>query len=374
MTTNMLDSLPSLELPTISKDLPGVGGELRATPDHFVVEELPLYEPAGEGQHLYVRLTKVGLTTQEVQAQLERLFGLARGAVSFAGMKDKAARTTQTFSLNVGFRPAGFADEALARIRENLPVEAHWAKFHANKLRPGHLLGNRFTITVTNLAVEIDEAMRRVKAIAAYLAMTGVPNFFGPQRFGATGTNVQQGLEVLAGRDGRKGRWLRRFLVAAVQSELCNRYLARRVEDGLFDRLLLGDIAKKHATGGMFEVMDAEVEQSRFAAHEISFTAPMYGPKMWAASGPASELEAAILATTPVTIEQLATARVEGTRRMGRLLLPELSVMPAQDDARNVVGLTVAFSLPKGAYATTVMRELMKVNPAALPEEDDDGE
>ncbi len=370
----MLDSLPSLDLPTISYDLPGIGGELRATPDHFVVEELPLYEPVGEGQHLYVRLTKVGLTTQDVQTQLERLFGLGRGAVSFAGMKDKAARTTQTFSLNVGFRPAGYADEALARIRENLPVEVHWAKFHANKLRPGHLLGNRFTITVTHLAVEVEEAIRRVQAIAARLATTGVPNYFGPQRFGSTGTNVRQGLEVLAGREGRKGRWLRRFLVAAVQSDLCNRYLARRITEGLFDRLLQGDIAKKYATGGMFEVVDVATEQPRYTAHEISFTAPMYGPKMWAASGPAGELEAAVLAESPVTLEQLAAARVEGTRRLGRLLLPELTVAPAFDGAGNTVGLTVGFSLPKGAYATTVMRELMKVDPAALPEGDDEGE
>ena len=99
----MLDSRLELSLPYITDDLPGIGGQLRLTPDHFVVEEIPLYEASGEGQHLYVNLTKVGLTTKEVQAQLEQLFGLNRGEVSFAGMKDKQARTTQTFSLNVGF-------------------------------------------------------------------------------------------------------------------------------------------------------------------------------------------------------------------------------------------------------------------------------
>lgn len=373
----MLDSMLDLELPTLSHDLPGIGGELRATPEHFVVEEIPLYEPSGEGQHLYVRLTKVGLTTHEVQGQLESLFKLGRGEVGFAGMKDKAARTTQTFSINAGFKGAGFAEEALARIRDHLPVEAHWAKFHGNKLRPGHLLGNRFTITVTELSVDIEEAVRRTQAIAERLAASGVPNFFGPQRFGSTGTNVAQGMEILNGRDHRKGKWLRRFLVSAVQSYLCNRYLARRVSDGLFDRMLTGDIAKKHATGGMFEVADADVEQARYDAQEISFTAPMFGPKMWAATGPSGELEAAVLAETPVTMEQLAGARIEGTRRLGRILLPELefeATTAAGDDGHEQAALTVRFALPKGAYATTVMREVMKVDLAIAAEEGEDGE
>lgn len=373
----MLDSMLDLELPMLSHDLPGIGGELRASPDHFVVEEIPLYAPSGEGQHLYIRLTKVGLTTHEVQAQLESLFKLGRGEVGFAGMKDKAARTTQTFSINAGFQGAAFAEEALARVRDHLPVEVHWAKFHGNKLRPGHLLGNRFTITVTGLAVEIEEAVRRTQAIAARLAASGVPNFFGHQRFGSTGTNVYQGMEILTGRDSRKGKWLRRFLVAAVQSYLCNRYLARRIAEGLFGRMLTGDIAKKHATGGMFEVADADVDQPRYDAQEISFTAPMFGPKMWAATGPSGELEAAVLAETPVTMAQLAGARIEGTRRFGRILLPEFGIEAttvAGDDEREQAALVVRFALPKGAYATTVMREVMKVDLASAVEEGDDGE
>ena len=108
----MLQFELDLNLPYISSDLPGVGGVLRATPDDFVVEEVPLYEAQGDGQHLYVNITKVGLTTKEVQIGLERLFGLKKGDVSFAGMKDKRARTTQTFSLSVGHKPPVFAETA----------------------------------------------------------------------------------------------------------------------------------------------------------------------------------------------------------------------------------------------------------------------
>ncbi len=363
----MLDSRLELSLPYITDDLPGIGGQLRLTPDHFVVEEIPLYEASGEGQHLYVNLTKVGLTTKEVQAQLEQLFGLKRGEVSFAGMKDKQARTTQTFSLNVGFQHAEFVEEAAARIADQLPVEVHWVRFHRNKLRLGHLLGNRFTITVTQLACDQATAMSRAAVIAERLAASGLPNFFGPQRFGSGGTNVQQGLAILRGEPTRHNSWLRRFLISTYQSFLCNRYLARRVELGLFDRMLTGDVAKKHATGGMFQVEDGAVETPRLAAQEISFTAPMYGPKMWAATGEAAELEAAVLAESPVGMDAFAAVRVEGTRRMGRLLANDVQIALADED-----GLTLSFSLPKGAFATTLLREFMKVDLGQTPEFDTD--
>ena len=370
----MLDSSLQLDLPYITKQFPGIGGQLRATPDHFLVEELALYTPQGDGQHLYVNLTKVGLTTSEVQEQLARLFGLRTSDVSFAGMKDKLARTTQTFSLNVGHQPpaavAEFLAESMQRIRGHLAVEVHWADMHRNKLRLGHLLGNRFVITITNLACSLDEASARAQAIVQEMARAGVPNFFGPQRFGTSGSNVRQGMEMLLGTRTKSARWLRRLLGSAYQSYLCNRYLARRVEIGAFSHLLAGDVAKKHATGGMFSVVDVAVEQPRYEAQEISFTAPMFGPKMWAATDAAAELEAEILAETPVTMAHFEAARMEGTRRLGRLLLPDCTV----EKNETLQGLTISFSLPKGAFATTILRELMKVEVAQIPELDEGDE
>lgn len=343
-------------LPYLTADLPGIGGQLRAAPEHFVVDEVGLYEAAGDGQHLYVNLTKVGLTTKEVQAHLEKLFGLERGSVGFAGMKDKVARTTQTFSLSVGHQPAAFADEAAARIEAALPVKVNWAKFHRNKLRTGHLLGNRFEITVSDLAVAPAEAKVRSEAVAAEIRRRGLPNFFGIQRLGRHGSNVQQGLAVLLGERSRGDKWLRRFLISSYQSYLCNRYLVKRLEIGAFDRLLPGDVAKKVATGGMFDVQDVGSEQPRYAAHEINFTAPLYGPRMWLAKAEAGALEEAILDASPVTLAHFEKARVEGTRRVGRLLIPDLSIRVGEST------VTASFTLTKGAFATIVMRELMKVD------------
>ncbi|MCX6045423.1 MAG: tRNA pseudouridine(13) synthase TruD [Chloroflexi bacterium] len=360
----MLESNIDLSLPYSSTDLPGIGGQLRASADHFVVEELPLYEPQDAGQHLFVNLTKVGLTTKEVQRQLERLFGLRQGTVGFAGMKDKHARTTQTFSLDVGAQSATLLDEAAQRIREALPVTVNWVRSHKNKLQLGHLLGNHFQITVTDLTVDNTEALQRAATIASHLKQYGVPNYFGPQRLGLEGNNIHRGLELLLGQKKVHDGWLRRFLISCYQSYLCNRYLARRTERGAFEHLLAGDVAKKYATGGMFDVSDVVAEQPRYIAQEISFTAPMYGSKMWPAQAAAGELESEILNETGITLEHWRKVRVEGTRRLGRLLLPNLQIQPAPD------GLCFEFSLPKGAFATTVLREFMKVDLSSSPDID----
>ncbi len=353
----MLQSESTFALPYITADLPGIGGRLRSVPEHFEVEELPLYEPQGEGQHLYVKVTKVGLATKEVQHQLAKLFEIKSGDIGFAGMKDKHARTTQTFSLSLGHLSEEGVADAVERIRDNVPVTVQQARLHKNKLKLGHLLGNRFRVTIDDLGDDILSIVDQAEKIVHSLRQTGLPNFFGPQRFGHQGKNVQRGLDILTRKQYVKDRWLRRFLISSYQSYLCNQYLAERVEMGAFDRILLGDIAKKHDTGGLFDVEEVEKEQERYIRQEISFTAPLYGPKMRAAQQEAGRLEAQIFESSGITMEQLRKARVEGTRRLGRLLVPDIAVRPAEErkDA-----LVVEFSLTKGAFATTVLREIMK--------------
>lgn len=368
-TNNAVQPELTLELPYISADLPGIGGQLRSSPDHFIVEELPLYDPIGEGQHLYVNLTKEALTTRDVQRQLATLFHLANGEVGFAGMKDKHARTTQTFSLNVGHVDEQFVADVFERIQSTLPVQVHWTKLHRNKLKAGHLLGNRFTIVISDLTMPVDEALAQAQTVVDCIKVRGLPNFYGPQRLGQQGSNVFRGFRLIRGNLDIRDRWLRDLLKTSVQSYLCNRYLARRVEDGLFDQLLVGDVAKKYDTGGLFEVEALEAEQPRYERKEISFTAPIYGPKMWIPGGPAGELEAAVLAEHGLTLEQMGKARLTGTRRLGRLLFPDLEIRAGER------GLELSFSLSKGAFATTVLREVMKVDDnalATLPADDSD--
>ena len=344
----------NIDLPYITKDLPGVGGQLRSTLGDFIVEEIPLYEPNGEGPHLYINITKEGLTTKEIQQKLAVLFNCLNSDIGYAGLKDKHARTTQTFSVLLDNVDNDSTNDTVNQIKSHLPVTINWAKLHRNKLKPGHLLGNRFTIKITNTNLTTAKSLEYAQGIAEHLKKNGVPNFFGPQRFGFEGENIRKGKEIILGKKSGIDRWLRRFLISSYQGYLCNRYLAHRLDTNNFNRIIMGDIGKKYSTGGMFQVKDPQKEQLRYETHEITFTSPIYGSKMWEATGPAGKLEKEILNEAGITLQQFDYLKIKGTRRLGRLLITDLNVRLENQD------LLVEFSLPKGAFATTVLREFMK--------------
>jgi tRNA pseudouridine13 synthase len=349
MNSSQRDILTRLrELPYFTPGLRGTGGEIKAEPRLFIVEEIPLYEPSGEGPHVYVSLTREGWTTRALVRELQRIFDLRDVDVGFAGQKDKHARTTQTFSLNL----PNVDDESVARrINKNLPVAVEWVRRHRNKIRAGHLLGNRFYIVVVNPQ---DGALERARAIAEALREHGLPNFYGSQRFGTYEDNAERGEKILLTGAGPRKRWLRRLLLRAYQSALFNTWLVARIDRGWFQRLLAGDVAKKLDTGGLFEVEDLEAERARFESGDITYTGPIYGSRMWWAEGEPGQLEREVLERGKVTEHMLDRERLNGSRRRARLLLDDLGVEEHPD------GLLFTFSLPKGSYATTVLREFMK--------------
>jgi tRNA pseudouridine13 synthase len=341
-----------LSLPYLTADLEGIGGRIRARPEDFMVEEIALYEPSGSGRHLYVNITKRSQTTRDVQLQLAELFDLRPRNIGTAGLKDKHAVTTQTFSIlfeKNDVRP----DDASTLIEGSLNVKVNWAKFHGNKLRAGHLIGNRFKITITDIRMPPSQAIERSRRIAETIHLKGLPNYYGEQRIGKDGKKVREGWAILQGRKTLADRWLGKLLVSVYRSYLCNRYLAERMRRGLFDRLLLGDIAKKHETGGIFWVNDPSTEQPRYEAQEISFTAPIYGYKMSQPLGEAATLEAEIFNESETSMETFKRMKVTGTRRFGRLT-PRIEVTEAPR------GIQLSFMLHKGGFATTLLREFMK--------------
>jgi tRNA pseudouridine13 synthase len=346
----------TIDLPFITPDLQGIDGQIKVDPGHFVVDEIPLYDAAGEGEHIYVSLTREGQTTRDLERRLARLFGVRPFDVGTAGLKDKDARATQTFSL-----PLPRVDEAqVARqIAAELPVDVNWVRRHRNKLKPGHLLGNRFRIL---LLTDVADALPRTGRIATALTDRGLPNFYGPQRFGAEGTNAERGRQTLLG-GGPRERWLRRLFLSAYQAALFNRWLTARIARDWFGRLLPGDIAKKTDTGGIFGVEDPLAEQPRLERGEITYTGPIYGTKMWWAEGEPGALEHQILDEAGIDEPMLKRARLNGSRRPARLLVDDLQIVSHPE------GLLFSFSLPKGAYATIVLREFLKVSPFQFPEE-----
>lgn len=330
----------------------------RCSPDDFCVEEIPAYPPSGSGEHLFVRFEKRDLTTPDAVRLLAASLSADAKHAGTAGLKDKRAVTIQTASFLVP--SAHGAEAALASFTHpNLRVLS--VSRHENKLKPGHLIGNRFRITLRGLS---SEAQARVRDKLLELAKTGVPNAFGPQRFGRDGDNPERALAWLSGRaKPPRDKREQRFLFSALQSLLFNRVLEQRVKDGSWRTVLAGDLAKKHDTGGLFLVPadGAELKDAQERAHEgrVSATGPMFGAKMRWPEGVVGELERAVLRDAVGEPERLERFRAlgEGTRRTLRLWIGELDIQDGQKESEARFGdsLSICFVLPKGSYATTVL-------------------
>ncbi len=332
-------------LPFVADPLPGIGGTIKATPDHFVVEEVLPYAACGEGEHVYVTFRRTGWNTADAARIMQKRLGLAPSDVGWGGRKDKTAVVVQTLSFRCGVKhPLSEVREALA----DLPFEILGIDRHLNKIKTGHVAANRFTVIVSD---PITDALQLALAIADQLKQTGVPNFYGPQRFGHGLKNIHKGFALFS-----PGKMKPRdtFMVSVVQSALFNIWLKKRMETGDYRRLLAGDIVKKTDTGGMFIVDDPVIESPRFAAGEIVYTGPIYGFKMKAAIHAAGEREATFLDRFSLTPEDFRRLRSPGSRREAILRLTDMEIAEVDD------GLRFSFTLPSGAYATTVLREFTR--------------
>lgn len=398
---------------TAAAGLAPIAGEVREEPEDFQVEEVPLYEPAGEGSHLYLWLEKRGIPTDEAVRRISRRLGIARRDVGHAGLKDARALTRQWLSIPA---PASFElpglDDGQMRVLE--------ARRHKNKLKVGHLLGNRFRLRVRGAGPALEPA----RAALELLARRGVPNYFGLQRFGVErhthllgqalvredAPRLVELLLVGAGREGdpapggrlgeareaaRAGEWTRvsellppsmaaesslaralargqepreaaralggkwlPFYAAAWQSWLFNTYLTRHLER--IDVVEAGEVVSLHRNGAAFLVEDVAREQPRCAAFEISPSGPLFGRRLLRpAEGSAPRAaEDALLAELAPGIDpevgEALGARPQGERRPLRIALRELAIEVEGPD------LLLSFFLPRGSYATSVLEELFQ--------------
>lgn len=319
------------------------GGRIGSAPSDFRVEEIPAYPLSGEGEHLFLWVEKTGLNTPEVAQRIARAAGLRERDVGYAGMKDRNAVTRQWFSICCKDENAAAWDLGDdARVLE--------ASRHKNKLRTGHLTGNRFRITVVDVPSGSEE---RVREIEAELRLRGLPNYFGAQRFGRGGRNLSEALAWLNGGDrrGKRARFANKLLPSVLQAEVFNRYAAARLADPA--ALIEGEVVRLEGSASGFVVEDVAAELPRLEAGQIHRTGPLPGPKARAAEAAALALEERILEEVGLTEEFRATLgkHAPGTRR-------DLLVRPEHLEADLSLGsLVLEFSLPAGAYATQVVRE-----------------
>jgi len=392
----------------LTAHIPGTGGVFKEADEDFLVTEIPAYLPCGDGEHLYVEIEKRGITTLEAIRRIGRALNLPEREIGYAGMKDSRGVTRQTFSLP-RIRPEAALELDIPGIRILRALR------HRNKLKLGHLRGNRFRILIHGVSEGAGEHAAEVMKI---LEQRGIPNYFGSQRYGAQGNSHHIGRALLR-RDFRGAvdalmgdpaaitdlRWreavaayhrgeyeeavrlfpvfcrterevaerlvrrpesfdkafdavhprLKKLYLSALQSWLFDRLLDERLET--FDQVEEGDLAFRHDNGACFLVEAAEVETPRAARLEISPTGPLFGCRMTLPTGAQREREERLLASEELSLEQFdlpGGLRMEGERRPFRVPLGQ----PEGEQVGN--DLILSFSLPRGAYATTVLGEVMK--------------
>jgi tRNA pseudouridine13 synthase len=323
-----------------------MGGRFKAAPEDFRVEEVPAYLPCGEGEHLFLWVEKRALSTPQVAGALAAGLGLGEREVSYAGLKDRQAVARQWFCV-----PAR-AEAALRRM-DTPQIRVLERKRHRNKLRSGQLKGNRFQIRIRSpLDVGAGrEALERLR-------WRGLANYFGPQRFGRERQNAATGRALLMGGPAAGlDRFQRKLFLSAFQSLLFNRALSARIEGSAFGIARAGDVMQRLATGGLFVCAEPAVDQPRLDSFEISPTGPLFGPKMMSAAGEVAEAEAQLLSCEGMTLADFSAGRREtrGGRRAYRLAVPDCEIAEAGPDA------WLCFELPRGTYATALLREVLGV-------------
>ncbi|MAT13697.1 MAG: tRNA pseudouridine synthase D [Planctomyces sp.] len=339
--------LQTFDFPYLTRDLPGMGGALKEEVSDFVVDEIPVYEPSGSGEHLFLWIEKRDVTGPALTQHVARVLEVDANDIGMAGIKDRRGITRQYVSVPI---------RCEARLREvdTEQIQVLRQSPHQNKLKTGHLRGNRFSILIRDIHAN---ALELAAPIREQILSVGFPNYFGPQRFGLDGQTVQYGLKTLSLPPRRVRGKRARFELSAVQSWLFNRALAERIEDDLLTTALMGDVMQVRASGGPFVVDDVEREQARLEAGEIGVSGPIFGPKMKMPCEAALERENRVLHDAGLSLDDFSRHRklCAGTRR-AYTIVPEEIKLSAEENR-----LRFEFDLPSGVYATVLLREFMKV-------------
>lgn len=330
---------------------PNVSAKIKSSPEDFIVNEDLGFLPDGEGEHVLIRLQKRACNTQFVADKLAQFAGIAKRAVSYAGLKDKHAVTTQWFCLHIpGKTMPDFATFDL----EGCQIQT--VSRHKRKLRIGTLQGNTFVLTLREVS-DTDALFSRWQTVVKH----GVANYFGAQRFGIEGNNIQQALAWANNEIKIQDRNKRSFYLSAARSMIFNHIVSQRIEQHYFNHIMAGDILQLTERGSWFVGQDNELEQlqQRLEAQEIQITAPLVGVGQLDTEQQAQQFELQCL-TAPDVEKLLALIQREGVNQARRAI----RLLPRETDFQLLDPQTVKlhFWLPTGCFATALLRELVIEN------------
>ena len=333
---------------------PDITGVIKRHPEDFVVIEELGYEPVGQGEHIYLWVEKVGLNTAFVAEQLAKFTGLPLRAITYAGRKDNHAVTRQWFGVH---KPGKTEYDWQSLNLDGLTILS--AKRHDKKLRTGVLKGNRFELTLRNLS-DTSGLPDKIEQIRA----TGVPNYYGEQRFGDSRHHPQGGnlalAEAMLAGEAIRNRNKRSMAISALRSWLFNEFVSARIESDQFSTPLRGDAMQLAGSNSFFiaEEIDSAL-QKRMAERDVFITAPLWGKGELHTMHEAKSFEHGVAESCDAVCQGLEALGLKQERRAVSLF-PEGLEYSLDDDT-----LSLKFSLPAGCFATSVVRELMQ----CLPEE-----
>ena len=325
---------------------PCCSGNIKTEPDDFFVEEQLPFEPEGSGEHIFLFIEKVGENTEYIARQLARHAGVRQRDIGYAGLKDRHGRTRQWFSI---WLPGKKAPDWSTLESEQLQILQNTR--HARKLKRGVLSGNRFCLKVRNWQGKRDTAEKLLQKIKTH----GFPNYFGEQRFGHQGRNIEKALDMFQGTRVKPEQ--RSIYLSAARSYLFNLILAQRIQQQTWNQAIPGDVCKLNQTNSYFLVESIEPTiQDRLAIGDIHISGALWGKGNNPTQAEALRIEEAVANEYVAIAEGLIKAGLEQDRRNLGVIPQQLAWTFGDDD------LTLNFTLPAGSYATALLRELISLN------------
>ena len=326
---------------------PPIGpARFKSETEDFQVEEILGFEPSGEGEHCFLWLEKTDHNSNDVATHLADRLGIRKRLVSHCGLKDKHAVTRQWFSLHLPGEPSPTTSQLEADGIRILKITRN-----GRKLRRGSHDGNRFTIRLRDCEFSPAETTDRWEKITTH----GVPNFFGSQRFGKHGDNLRQAAQMFSGEIEIRDRFLRGILLSAARSAIFNAVITERLTLGNWNRPLDGEIFGFADNRSLILPHNLHGDEAdRFHAGNLELTAPLWGQDEPPSLSEVLAIEQEVASRHPELTSGLSQLNLRQERRTMRLI-PRNPSLHWNSDRQ----LTLTFDLPKGTYATTVLRELV---------------
>jgi tRNA pseudouridine13 synthase len=327
---------------------PVISGLIKSQAEDFRVSEILGFEPDGEGEHLFLWIEKSMITTHALIEQVARDFGVKAKDIGHSGLKDKIAVTRQWLSL---YLPGKMCNLELPDISGYKLLAHLW---HHKKLRPGTHRFNQFEVIIRNVESVPEAVWQQLDLIRNQ----GMANYFGQQRFGFQGDNVERALHAFA--NTRRTRKLTRnkksLYISALRSFLFNRILSRRIEHGLWFKPIPGDVFMLSGSQSIFSEEINEALLKRYNEFDLSSTISLYGSGKRMLQGDALTLEDQVLTEYEAINQCLVQQKARLQMRATRVSVQDLTVthdLPGKS-------LHIQVTLPRGSYFTSLLNHFVE--------------